>query len=182
MKLSSKTRGLIALVASLVTLCLLASPLRAQVPSAVGPYNIDLSTLITNTAQPAGIVNSASQNNLDQAGATCTMVMTGFTGYPVVNFSIQGFDTATGSWLSYVTSPAVTPALANTPVVLFVGRSGGVPNPQPTLGFSPFTFPLPANAQSIAVPLTRIWRLQEVINGSGSPTVTAKIGCVLTVN
>jgi hypothetical protein len=173
----------VALPLALVAAMSLSAAL-GQVPSIPpSPLNIDLGALITNTAQGAGIVSSVTQNNTFAAGTTCTFVMTGFTGNPVVNFQIQNFDSASSTWNNLLVSPAITASQAGAPVALTIGRSGQTSPAQiPTLGYgSPFTFPLPANSQTLSFPLARNWRVQEIISGSGTPTVTGTIGCVMSV-
>jgi len=144
---------------------------KSQVPSYVGPFNVDLGAVITNTAAGPGVVNSASLNNVDQAGAVCTYLATATTGNPTVNFGIQGFDTGTNSWFNYVVSNGIT--AINQPVPIIVWPNGlGIAGP-----FGSQTY-MPAGVQVVGLPLPRTFRVSETISGSGSPTVTAKIGCV----
>ena len=140
-------------------------PVRAQVPSVVGPYNVDLGALIKNAAQGPATVNSAQQQNLDQSGVVCSWNQASHTGSPTSSFSIQNYDAASGSYYQVAQIGSLTadnPVTA--PTVLAV---------EPALPASaPAGFSVTINA-----PLARYWRVQEIITGTA--TVTGTVGCVL---
>lgn len=157
-----------------VLVCVLAvllwnlAPALAQAPSSMPPYNVDTGVaLITNVGQVgSATVNSANQTNLDKSGAVCTAFQTAISGTPSWTFSIQGFDAATATWNTLVTSGAITTSLTNINTV--------------RIGPGLIAADVPANGVGTSIRLPRVWRVQEVFGaGSGGPTVTAKIGCNL---
>ena len=170
-KLKNHFRGAVAplMTAAAVAALILGGqmmPARSQpVPSNVGPYNVDLGAVITNTAQAAGDLASAPQPNIDQNGVVCTYLPSAQGGFAMITFSIQGFDTATNTWHTMVTSPIVAalPTLPNS--------VGTYPGAQ--------TSSLPTGYTYAGLPLPRIWRVSETVGGGSTPTITAKIGCVI---
>ena len=138
----------------------LAGAAFAQVPSTVPPYNTDLGALITNSLRVAGTVTTAAQTNLDKNGAVCTFNQTASSGSPSTTFSIQGYDAATASWLTYITSGAITDT-TTTAIAVYPGMA---------------TSPL-SGMTCISVHLPRVWRVSQTIAGTSGPATTSKIGC-----
>lgn len=137
------------------------------VPSVVGPYNIDLGAVITNTAQIGGaagdgIFGTPGVANLDQSGVICTAVATVNSGSPSVTFSIQAFDAATASYRNLATSGAMTATATPTTVIVAPGA---------------VATSVPSGVTIAGVPLPRVWRVSETVGPSSSSGVTAKIGC-----
>jgi len=140
------------------------APTRAHaqpVPSFVGPYNIDLTTPLITFAAASGTVNSAVQANIDQSGVLCVFDQTAHTGSPSSTLAIQGYDTATNSWFSYVTSGAITADATPTPVLMYPGAVATT---------------VPTGLVLAGLPVPRKWRAQVVstVGGSG---ITASVGC-----
>jgi hypothetical protein len=168
----TKLKTLLALTVAIAVAALVAPPILHRsadaqpVPSVVGPYNVDLGTMITNTAQIGGAAGdglfSANQANFDQNGVMCVLNATVNSGSPSTTFSIQGFDAATATWHTLVTSGAVTATATPTTIVSY---PGAVATSVPT-------------ATTIAgLPVPRVWRVSETVGASSSAGVTAKIGC-----
>jgi hypothetical protein len=168
----SLLRGALSLAA---VLAFTASTALAQVPSSSPPYNIDLGSSsagapIKNVIQVPATVNSAQLNNLDKQGAICTLVTTALSGSPSVLFSIQNFDVASGQYYNVVASLAISAPTINTPYSIAV-------EPGITVVAAGTSSPL---AGATAFPLSRIFRVQEVITGANT-AVTGTIGCNLLV-
>lgn len=142
-------------------------PSQAQVPSSNPPYNIDTGALITlNAAAASQTINSANQTNVDKSGAVCTAVQSAISGTPSWTFAIQNFDAANQVWNTLVTSSTISTSTSN--IYTAWVQSGLIAADVPT------------NGVGKSVRLPRVWRLSAILGaGSGSPTVTAKIGCNL---
>lgn len=138
----------------------------AQVPSLPGPpYNVDLgasAATIKNTAQGAATVNSATQTNLAYSGVLCTYNQTAHAGTPSTAVSIQFLDSASATWQTMTT---ITVTADATPTSVAVGPS------------FPATGSLFTGYVGLSIHLPRFWRVQEVVGGTGTPTVTGTIGC-----
>jgi hypothetical protein len=119
--------------------------------------NADLGALITLSGQGTGTVNATPQINPDGRGAMCTWNQSAHTGTPSSTFAIQFFDTASGSWVTLLTSAAQTND--STPATLTVYPG------------APATANVSANA-----PVPRQWRVSATVGGT-SPSVTATVGC-----
>jgi hypothetical protein len=142
---------------------LLSIPLNAQVPP--GPVNLansPLGNLITLTAQAAGTVNGAQQNNLYDRGATCTFTMTSHTGTPSTTFGIQFYDRGANAYQTAVVSGAVV--ADNTPTTVMMYPGVATSGPTGYVGFSGR--------------LTRLWRPTVIVAGT-SPVVTGVVSCEL---
>lgn len=153
--------GALALAASLA----LAGPAAAQVPSYTpGLANLDLGALITNTAVSAGTVNSTDQSGLNFAGVACAFSASGESAAASVALNIQIKDSVSGGYTTILAASAVNAGLSlNTPVWVFAHT--GVP-----------TTSLPTGvAAATTFPLTRIWRIQQVITSAG--TITGHVSC-----
>lgn len=156
-----------ALVSVLVfgAVALVIGPAVAQVPSTQPPYNVDLGAVITNAAAAPGTINSAQLNNLDKTGAICTFYPTAITDTPTVVLNIQNYDSASGVYYTIATSGAAADVVDDTPVVVAV--------------HSLQTASLPSGVTAASgIQLSRYWRVDEVLAGSGS-TTTATVGCVV---
>ncbi len=163
-KLSRLRERLLRSALALFALAFTATAALAQVPSTSPPYNVDIGAVITNTARAPATVNSAQLNNLDKAGAICTLNATALSGTPSVTFSIQNFDTASQQYYTVVTSGAQSPSV-NTPLAIMVH-------------YASQTASLPtAVVAAQGVPLARYWRVVQVSTGSNT-TMTGTIGCV----
>ena len=144
-----------------------AEPAKAQVPSSNPPYNVDLGALITNSGQLSATVNSPQQTNLDKEGVICTFNATLSSGSPSVTMNIQNYDSASGNYYTIVTGGAVTSFSYNVPLSIIAHT-----------GVNTTASLLPAGVLSAAaIPLSRLWRVQEVVGGSSAPTTTSTIGC-----
>ena len=168
----TKLKTLLAITAAIVVAALALPPIMHKVdaqpvPSFVGPYNVDLGVLITNTAQIGGaagdgIFGTPSVNNFDQSGVICTMNATVNSGSPSTTFSVQAFDAATATWHTIGTSGAVTATATPTSLIVY---PGAVASSVPT-GVTVYGLPVP-----------RVWRISETVGSSSAAGVTAKIGC-----
>lgn len=159
------------LAVSLAALLLLASASLAQVPSTGIEYNKPMSNgaaLITNTGRGASTVNTTvstlngAQSNLINLGVICTYNQVSHTGSPSTTIAIQYYDSASASYQSLVTSGAITADATPTSILV-----------HPAIAVAS----LPSGMVSANLPLPRYWRLQEVVAGSATPTVTGTVGC-----
>ena len=141
---------------------LFAVPAMAQVPSIPGPYNNDIGAVITNTAQGAATVDSSQQSNLAYGGVMCTYYQASHTGSPSTTIAIQGYDVASASYLTLVTSGAITADTTPTPIVVYPGS---------------VATSVPTGMIIAGLHLPRFWRVVEVVGGSGTPVVTGTVGC-----
>lgn len=135
----------------------LFAPARAQFTNVF--QNKDTTALITLSAQGAGTVTSADQDNFIWRGANCVFDQTAHTGTPSTTFSIQVKDAASGAYVTVLTSAAIT--ADNTPTMLTM--SAGTPN---------------VTNVSDGRPLSRVWRVSATVGGT-TPAVTATVGCAL---
>lgn len=150
-----------ALASLLLAVAMLPAP--AQTPSVVNPpYNVDLGVQITNTVRTAGTVTTSQLDNLAYKGVVCTFVQTAASGSPSTTFSIQGYDAATASYLTYVTSSAITDTTV-TAAAVYPGLLATA---------------VPSGVTAINMHLPRKWRISQTIGGSSGPATTSKIGCV----
>jgi hypothetical protein len=154
-------------VALAVLLCGLAADARAQ-----GTDNLALGALITNTAQTAGLVPSASQVNSGALGVTCTYNQTAHVGSPVTVIAVQFQDSASGVWQSLATSLPVQYDGFPASVMIY-------PDVATPVGVLNQLAGPPPNFVSVNLKLPRTWRVVEVVSGSASPTVTGTVGCDL---
>lgn len=152
---------LIAAAAAIVLVGASFLPTLAQVPSNPAPYNIDLGALITNTARAAGTVTTSAQANTNWRGVVCTFKQTAASGSPSTTFSIQGYDAATATYLTYVTSGAITDT-TTTAIAVYPGMLASA---------------VPAGMTAVNASLPRTWRVSQTVGGTGGPTTTSKIGC-----
>lgn len=157
LRLTAAAAALAALIA-MPMLALAQGPSTATVP---GPYNTDTGALITNSLRTAGTTTTAAQTNLAYKGVACRYVQTAASGSPSTTFSIQSYDAASASWLSLVTSGAITDTTV-TEIAVYPGMAVG-------------SLPAAYVAQNIHLP--RVWRLSQTVAGSSGPAVTSKIGC-----
>jgi hypothetical protein len=151
----------LALVLSLVVAANIGR-VEAQVPSVPAPYNVDLGVQITNSVREPGTVTTAPLTNLAYGGVVCTFVQTAASGSPSTTFGIQVYDSATASWITYVTSGAIT-TTTPTSVMVYPGIQ---------------TSSLPAAMVGINLKLPRTYRVTQTVSGGGTAT-TSKIGCNL---
>lgn len=122
--------------------------------------------LISHTAAAAGTYNSAQQTNLDKQGVACTFVTTGESGSPSRTIAIQGYDYASATYTTLVTSTNADGTAWVTPKTVEVH-----PGIQTTS--------LPTNySAAINLALPRFWRVQEVVTGAGT-TTTGTVSCNL---
>lgn len=129
------------------------------------PTNVDLTNaLLTNTARvPSTTQGTPATANLRWRGLSCATLWTAETGSPTQVISIQGFDAAINSW--YTIKASATYAITDAPnQVRTVTVYPGVAVSSLATG---------NEAQSAVLP--RVWRLNQVIGGTG--TLTSKTGC-----
>lgn len=117
----------------------------------------DTGALITLTAQGAGTVNSTTQTNVDGRGLICTWWQASHTGTPSSTFAIQFNDTASGQWVTLLTSAAQTADTTAATLSVFPAAT------------------VTANV-SANVTLPRTWRVTTTVGGT-TPGVTGTIGC-----
>lgn len=134
----------------------------AQVPSTQPPYNTDMGAVLTNTLRTAGSAQSTQQTNLANLGIVCTYLQTAVSGTPSVIFSIQGFDAATNSYLTYASTAAITGTTVPGAIMVYPGSvATSVPTGMVVAG--------------LHLPLK--WRLSQTIGGTSGPASTGSIGC-----
>ena len=131
--------------------------------SAWSQSNQDLGAVLTNALRPAGTVTTQQLTNTNNKGVACRFVQTASSGSPSTTFAIQTYDTATNSYVSVVTSGAITDT---TPTEITA-------YPNATLTTTPSGWVLNA------VPLGLFWRVTQTIAGSSGPATTSRIGCRL---
>jgi len=83
-----------------------------------------------------------------------------------VTMNLQNFDSASGNYYTIVTGGAVTAFSYNVPlsIIAHTGAQTGAGLP-------------PSVLSGAGIPLSRLWRIQEVIGGSSAPSTTSTIGC-----
>ena len=108
---------------------------------------------------------SAQQTNLDKTGAVCTLNVTAESGAPTVTFNIQNYDSASASYYTVITSGTLTPGAL--PYQGVIGVHDGSQTSSLPAGVTAFS----------ALPLSRFWRVQQVIAGTNSPAITGTVGC-----
>lgn len=118
--------------------------------------SIDTGAIQTLTSQGAGTLNSADQTNFNGSAVNCVFNQSAHTGTPSTTFAIQFKDTASGLYVTVVTSAAITADA--TPTMLSVGAAANV-----------------ANSSDVRK-LSRTWRTTATVGGA-SPVVTATVGC-----
>jgi hypothetical protein len=153
-----------ALAAVVLGAALLSAPAAMAQAKAPGPFNLQVqpSPIFNDAAKVAGTYNSQQFQNTQWKGVVCSYNMTGSGGSPSVTFKIQGFDAATAAYYDLQTSGAITNG--TNPVSVMVSP-GGVATGAPT-GMTASALHLPA-----------LWRVQEIVAGSNTPTTTGKLGC-----
>lgn len=134
-------------------------------PPATGyPVNQDIGAVITNTARAVGTIQgSPTTVNTKWRGVTCATRFVTETGSPTQVLTIQGYDAASNSWYSIKASATYT--------------TDDAPGTVKTLtvypGVAVSSLASDNEAQSAVLP--RVWRLNQVIGGSG--TLTSTVGC-----
>lgn len=123
------------------------------------PANHNTGAVLTLTAQAAGTVNGADQQNTFFRGVNCTFNQSSHTGTPSTTFAIQVKDSVSAQYVTVVTSGAIT--ADNTPSMLTMSAGAATV----------------ANV-SDGRPLSRIWRITATVGGT-TPVVTATVGCSL---
>lgn len=138
------------------------SPAHAQAGGAVqaiAPLTRDLGALSTFTAKGASTVSAADQNGYNVSRVVCAFNQATSTGAHSTTFSIQNKDTASGLYYTLVQSAAMT-SVTTYPIILAAGA--GVAS---------------ASAVSVGLPIAQKWRVQTVIAGTLTPTITGTVGC-----
>ena len=154
---------------SSVGLVLAASLLMGQVPSTQPPYNVDTGALITHVLATAATVTGTQQTNLDKVGAICSLNLTTSSGSASVQFTIQGYDSASGQYYTLVDSGSLLARSLTVNTAYSIAVQSGNQ-----------TSSLPGNVKvSSSLPLPRLWRVQNIISGSQGPAVSGTIGCQL---
>jgi hypothetical protein len=181
-KLFAYLKGLtLAAAVLLVASVLMLQPWRAaaQVPSLVGPYNIDLGKVagFTNLAggsgtsfgtaatSPTGSSYSTTPVNYNSKGIVCTLTVSSTSGSPSVAWSIQQYDAASAAWFTLL-SQTNSPAATYGPYVLEVSP-----------GIATSSLPTSMSAINLAIP--RVWRVSVQAAGAGL-AATGYVGCNLT--
>lgn len=119
--------------------------------------NEDFGAVITNTAQAAGTVTSGDLTNFAGRGVYCVFNQASHTGTPSSTFSIQFKDSASGAYITVLTSAAITADTTPTTLLVYPGA------------------PATANVSGNS-PVTRTWRVSETVAGT-TPGVTGTVGC-----
>ena len=159
---------------SLLVASLFALGAQAQVPSLPNsPFNVPAVTtvitaplsnkVITNTAAGAGTVLVGPLQNIAYNGIVCTFNQASHTGTPSTTIEIDAFDAASGLFVPYVTSGAITADATPTQIAVYPGIQ---------------TATLPAGMVAINLKLPRYFRVKQVIGGT-TPGVTGTVGCDL---
>jgi hypothetical protein len=151
----------VALAAAMISASALAAP---NPPAAGYPPNSDIGAVLTNTIQAAGTRTAAPTTvNTQWKGVTCASLWTASSGSPTSVFSIEGYDAATAAYYQIATTGTIS-------------TNNGLPN---TLTVYPGVAVSSLSSGNVAqsAHLPRVWRLKEVIAGSGGPRLTSKIGC-----
>lgn len=156
--------------AALALAMLVASPALSQVPASNPPYNTDIGVVLSSANRTAATYNSANQTNLDKQGVTCTLSQTASSGSPSTTYGIQEYDAATATWITVLTSSAVT------------GYPTDTPNAPRQVAVRPGiqTTSDPTNTYSVSWPLTRVWRVFATVGsgtGAAGPASTFSVGC-----
>lgn len=129
------------------------------------PPNSDVGAVITNATPTASGTKygSPATQNTQWKGVTCASLWTASSGSPTEVFSIEGFDAATNAYYPIGTTGTIS---SNTGVPQTLTIYPGVAVSSLSSGNT---------AQSAHLP--RVWRLKQVIAGTGDPRITNKIGC-----
>lgn len=146
-------------VLALSLLC--GTPAFAQPSGAVqsiAPLTRDLGALSTFTAHATGTVNTSDQNGYNVSRIVCVYSQTTSVAVPATTFSIQNKDAASGAYYTLVTSPSLGAAAVTVPIAAGAGIVSG------------------ANV-SASFPIAKTWRVQTVIAGNTTATVTGTVGC-----
>lgn len=134
-------------------------------PASGYPPNVDLQNpVLTNTVQGAGTkYGTPATTNTQWKGVTCASLWTASSGSPTEVFSIEGFDAATNAYYPIGTTGSIS-------------SSTGVPQ---TLTIYPgvATSSLLSGNTAQNAHLPSVWRLKQVIGGTGGPRISNKIGC-----
>jgi len=143
-------RSLLSIAAALLLLAALGMPARASGP------NLDLGAVLSLQAASASKTSADEINNYGR-GVKCLVDVTAITGTsPTLTVAIRYKDTASGAYLTLLSSAALT-AVGATMLTVYPGVT-------PTSN---------ASASDI-VPHT--WDVAATVGGT-SPSVTATIGC-----
>lgn len=147
----------------------------AQVPSLPAPpYNAPISNpgvntpfatkLITNTAQGAATVASNIISNPASKGIICTYNQVSHTGTPSTTIEVDIYDEASAAFQKIVQSGAITADATPTSILVYPGAA---------------LTTTPTGMVLEAIQLPRYFRVQEVVGGTATPTVTGTVGCEL---
>jgi hypothetical protein len=149
-------KKILLLTAALLLAASLTPPAHAQVQE-----NLDLGAIIGGTGAlvTTATVNSAAQTNSTNKGALCQLHQLSSSGTATITFAIQSLDAASGVWTSLITSSSIT-SVTDTQISVYPGGA------------------VAANV-SANVHLPRVWRVQQVIGGTGGPAWNVSIGCNL---
>lgn len=118
--------------------------------------NLDYGAVITNTARVPATVHSADLTNFSGTGVMCVFNQTAHASSPSTTYSIEAKDSASGAYVSLLTSAANTADATPSFIVVHPGVAET------------------ANV-STGLPIPRTFRVTEVVGGTGSTTGT--IGC-----
>lgn len=151
----------LAIAASFAATAVYAAP---NPPAAGYPQNQDIGAVISNAAvAPGTVLGVPTTPNNSWSGVVCATQFTTETGSPTALTSIEGFDAATASWYQIAVAGSQT--------------TGDAQGTTKTLAVHPgiATSSLSANNAAQNAVLPKLWRLKQVIGGSG--TLTSKTGC-----
>jgi hypothetical protein len=123
--------------------------------------NMDTGALVTLASQAAGTVNSSDQVNYNGNGLNVVLYLTALSASTNVTVNIQIKDAASSQYITLLSSAAVTNS-ATTPLVYTV-------------------YPGVASTANVSSPmlLSRNWRIQVVVAGSG--TASGTVGASVNV-
>lgn len=152
--------------AFLVAIILVATSFAASAQAPIQPpavANVELPVLITSTTQGAATVNSANQVNTYHKGVTCTLNISAVGGSPSVTMAVQGYDPISTTYQTLGITGAITATGANSLMVY-----PGAPAASPPTGLTVSGYHVP-----------RRWRVQLVVGGTSTPTITGTTSCGL---
>lgn len=158
-KLTERLRKLLV-AAGLISVFVL--PAFAQVQD-----NLDLGNLAaavtSSTPLAAGTTNFTPTPNSQGKGALCQLHQVSSAGSATLTYAIQTQDAASNTWNSLITSSSIT-AVTDTWLAVYPGMQ---------------TSSLPSGWTAISLHLPRVWRIQAVVGGTGTPQWNITIGCNL---
>lgn len=166
------------LILAAITFGLMASTAMAQTPSGqptfevkqsyvAGTAGTPLATLKLTTLTAASTISSGDITNFSGRGAYCTWFQLAHTGTPSVTLALQAKDAA-GRYSTF----AITAATTTTDGTTGTTQASLLVYPGAAL------ITTPTGMVGNGIPLPAKFRVQLVIAGTSTPTVTGDVSCV----